>query len=268
MVRGSEGDIMTHSLLSKIGSILVGALLVLPKLSVTAAMADYEQPRSVMDAAGGRTSSSGYLNISVMAQPSPPGISSGAGFRNHSGFLHSVAAAGYLLPDYTIALSFLGAGSGIVSSTPAGIQCNTGCSGVFNSYFPVLLSPVAAPYMVFTGWGGGCSGTGDCTIHLTGDVSVTATFEDLGHSVYIPGGPPGTGYYSTLQEAYNGAPTDATIWAWDISYVENLECGQDKGVKIKGGYDTGYGAQLGMTTLEGTLTIRRGSLTVERLVVK
>jgi hypothetical protein len=268
MVRGSEGDIMAHALLRKIGAILVGALLLLQQLSVTVAMAEYEQPSSVMDAAGGRSSSSGYLNISVMAQPSPPGISSGAGFRNHSGFLHSVAAAGYLLPDYTITLSFLGAGSGTVTSTPAGIQCNTGCSGVFNSYLPVLLSPVPAPYMIFTGWGGVCSGTGLCTINLTGDVSVTATFEDLGHSVYIPGEPPGSGYYSTLQEAYNGAPAGATIEAWDISYVENLECGQDKGVTIKGGYDTGYGAQVGITTLDGTLTIRRGSLTVERLVVK
>jgi hypothetical protein len=268
MVRGSEGDIMAHALVRKSWSIIFGAILLLPQLSFTTAMAEYEQPSSVMDAAGGRGSSTGYRNISVMAQPSPPGISSGAGFRNHSGFLHSLAAEGYLLPDYTITLSFLGTGSGTVTSNPTGIQCNTGCSGNFNAYFPVLLSPAPASYMIFTGWGGVCSGTGLCTIHLTGDVSVTATFEDLGRSVYVPGGPPGSGYYRTLQEAYNGAPTGATIKAWDISYVEDLECGQDKGVAIMGGYDTGYGAQVGITTLDGTLTIRRGSLTVERLVVK
>lgn len=246
----------------------MGVLLFSPLSSALDASAAYEQPSSVMDGAGGRTSSVGHRNISVVAQPSPPGMSFGSGYRNYAGFLHDIAALGHLLPDYTVTLLFSGTGTGIVTSTPAGIQCNTDCSAVFNSYNPVLLSAGFSDPMIFTGWSGGCSGTGICTLNLTGDVSVTATFENLGHSVWIPGGTPGTGYYSTLQAAYDGAPSGSEILAWDYIYVENLECAMGKIVTIKGGFDTGYGSQVGITTLDGTLTIGRGAVTVERLLIK
>lgn len=74
-----------------------------------------------------------------------------------------------------------GAGSGTVTSSPVGINCNTACSSqafTFNGGQSVTLtaSPVM-PGTYFAGWsGGGCSGTGTCNLTLNADTTVTATF--------------------------------------------------------------------------------------------
>jgi FG-GAP repeat/Divergent InlB B-repeat domain len=65
--------------------------------------------------------------------------------------------------------------SGIVTSTPAGINCTAGtCSFAFVSDTAVTLTAVGAG---FTGWsGGGCSGSGTCVVTVSADSAVTATF--------------------------------------------------------------------------------------------
>ena len=53
------------------------------------------------------------------------------------------------------------AGSGTVTSTPAGIACDTGCSAQFNRNTTVTLTATTGSESVFAGWsGGGCSGAG------------------------------------------------------------------------------------------------------------
>ena len=251
------------------GGVLSFALL----LTVICAAPDtthaYILNRWVFDAAGGHTFSTGYINLSAVAQSTPLGVAVSAGYINYPGFLHSIAAEGNLLPDYRVDLYFAGSGTGRVTSFPVGIQCNVNCYAVFNSYFPVTLTPAADQYMVFSGWSGGCTGTAPCTMTLTGNVSVTATFDkDTDHSVFIPGGPPGSGYYTTLQAAYDGAPDGSTISAWATTYSENLTCNLAKSVVLKGGYDQSYTSQTGYTILDGALRVRQGKVTVERLKVK
>jgi hypothetical protein len=71
-----------------------------------------------------------------------------------------------------------GAGSGRVTSSPDGIFCETDCLEAYGSGTLVTLS--ASPYSgsTFAGWsGGGCSGTGTCTLTIGGITSVTATFD-------------------------------------------------------------------------------------------
>jgi len=252
------------------GTIICLLALLLSVEHVSAATQSYYLKRWVFDAAGGLTTSTGYRNLSVAGQSSPLGAAASSGYRNYPGFLHSVAAEGNLLPDYTVSLSFAGSGSGWVTSFPVGIQCNVDCSALFNSYFPVTLTPTADQYMIFSGWSGGCSGTAPCTITLTGNTTVNATFDnDTPHMVYVPGAVPGTGtYYTTLQAAYDGADHGSTVSAWAISYLENLSCGMDKSILLKGGYDQDYTVQTGHTTLDGVLTIGRGVLTVDRLIIK
>ncbi len=244
-------------------------------LHVNHAMADttpaYYLKQWVFDAAGGLSVSTGYRNLSVVAQSSALGTASSTGYRNYPGFLHSVAAEGNLLPDYTVSLTFAGTGSGTVTSFPSGIQCNVNCSASFNSYFTVTLKPTPDQYMIFSGWsGGGCTGSDPCTMTLTGNTSVTATFDrDAEHAVYVPGAVPGSGtYYTTLQAAYDGAESDAAVSAWATTYLESLICGQAKSVILKGGYDQSYTSRIGYTTLDGVLNIRLGKVTAERLKVK
>lgn len=77
-----------------------------------------------------------------------------------------------------------GSGEGAVVSTllfmsPERINCLAGgiCEAYYATGTSVTLWASASPGSTFTGWsGGGCSGTGDCTVTLSSDTDVTATF--------------------------------------------------------------------------------------------
>ena len=71
-------------------------------------------------------------------------------------------------------------GSGTVASSPAGINCGATCSASFFKGTAITLTATPAAYYGFTGWsGGGCSGTGACTVTMSSDVTVSATFATL-----------------------------------------------------------------------------------------
>jgi hypothetical protein len=70
-----------------------------------------------------------------------------------------------------------GTGSGTVVSLPSGINCGSDCSEAFPSGTVVTLTATASAGSRFDGWsGGGCSGTGPCTLTGNTNVAVTATF--------------------------------------------------------------------------------------------
>ncbi|MEP7156918.1 MAG: reprolysin-like metallopeptidase [Betaproteobacteria bacterium] len=69
-----------------------------------------------------------------------------------------------------------GNGSGTVTSVPAGIDCGNTCLQVLPPSNVVTLSAVAAGGDTFSGWSGGCSGTGPCTISMNTSKVVIATF--------------------------------------------------------------------------------------------
>ncbi|MDH3444767.1 MAG: fibronectin type III domain-containing protein, partial [Deltaproteobacteria bacterium] len=79
--------------------------------------------------------------------------------------------------SYLLTVSNVGTGSGTVTSSPSGINCGTTCSGTYNSGASVALTAVPASGSTFAGWsGGGCTGTGSCTVTMSGATMVTATF--------------------------------------------------------------------------------------------
>jgi uncharacterized delta-60 repeat protein len=67
-------------------------------------------------------------------------------------------------------------GPGSVRSSPPGIDCGATCSHVFADGTSVTLTATPAPGYAFSGWGGNCSGTGTCSLQMTADRAVTATF--------------------------------------------------------------------------------------------
>ncbi len=77
--------------------------------------------------------------------------------------------------NYLVTVSKSGSGSGTVTAT--GINCGSDCKQAYSSGSSVTLSASAASGSVFSGWsGGGCSGTGSCTVTMSADTTVTATF--------------------------------------------------------------------------------------------
>ncbi len=76
-----------------------------------------------------------------------------------------------------VTLSVTRTGNGTVSSAPAGISCGASCSAMFTAGTNVTLTATPAAGSVFSGWsGGGCSGTGACTLTMATATTVSAAF--------------------------------------------------------------------------------------------
>ena len=125
-----------------------------------------------------RTALNGVYDALGRARPSytDPTISAGQTVikKVHIEEIRSAVRAADL---FTLTVSRSGAGSGTVTSSPAGISCGSTCSASFNSGTSVTLTASVASGSVFAGWsGGGCSGTGTCTVTMNAGTSVTATF--------------------------------------------------------------------------------------------
>ena len=119
----------------------------------------------------------------------------------------TTVTATFDLPLLTVTKA--GAGSGTVTSNPAGINCGSTCSYAYNKGTAVVLTAAASGGSTFGGWsGGGCSGTGTCTVTMNSAISITATFNVVvvgvrgltavtgtNGKIYIFGGDYSTGAY-------------------------------------------------------------------------
>lgn len=86
---------------------------------------------------------------------------------------NSTVSATFTLPTLSVVL----AGTGSVTSSPAGINCGTTCTASLNKGTSVTLTATPGAGQTLSGWsGGGCAGTGICVVTLTDNVTVTATF--------------------------------------------------------------------------------------------
>src|SRR5438132_4101029 len=80
---------------------------------------------------------------------------------------------------FTLSVNSSGSGSGIVTSSPAGINCGATCSASFSSGTAVQLTAIANQGSTFGGWSGACSGTGSCQVTMSSNQSVSATFSTV-----------------------------------------------------------------------------------------
>ncbi|HEY1278931.1 MAG TPA: fibronectin type III domain-containing protein, partial [Acidimicrobiales bacterium] len=84
---------------------------------------------------------------------------------------------GRATPTFELSVTSAGSGAGSVASTPTGIDCGATCSAAFAEGTSVTLTAAANPGSLFSGWSGACSGVGPCAVTMTGQRSVTATFD-------------------------------------------------------------------------------------------
>jgi PKD repeat protein len=101
-------------------------------------------------------------------------------------------------PRDQLTVSKAGTGSGQVSSSPAGISCGGSCQASFDDGTSVTLTATPDASSVFTGWSG-CTANGpnSCTVLLSQDTTVTATFASTTPTLTISKQGPGSGTVST-----------------------------------------------------------------------
>jgi hypothetical protein len=118
---------------------------------------------------------------------------------------------------FTLQVTKNGTGSGTVTSSPSGISCGTTCSRSFSGGTTVTLTAAAASGSVFGGWsGGGCAGTGSCTVQINNNVTVTATFNT---SATPPPPPPSGTFTLTVTKVLDGGTGNVT------SSPAGIDCG-------------------------------------------
>jgi hypothetical protein len=101
--------------------------------------------------------------------------------RTHSALVnpdgHPLAPLGFVRVIYGLNAAKSGSGSGTITSNPTGISCGSDCSEAFSQGSLITLTAQADADSIFTSWsGGGCSGTGTCSVTMNADITVTATF--------------------------------------------------------------------------------------------
>ncbi|MGH3372085.1 MAG: InlB B-repeat-containing protein, partial [Nocardioidaceae bacterium] len=80
------------------------------------------------------------------------------------------------------------AGGDVASGdNPKTLDCGATCSATYPDGTEVVLSPTPKPGWRFTGWAGaGCAGSPPtCTLTMTGDRTITATFERITHELHV-----------------------------------------------------------------------------------
>jgi endoglucanase len=109
------------------------------------------------------------------------------------GYLYGLAAA-EPPANPTLVVSKSGSGSGTVTSNPSGISCGSTCSHDYANGTNVTLTASAGSGSTFTGWGGACFGNDPtCTVSMTLNRSVTATFDPVGLTYTLSVAKAGTG---------------------------------------------------------------------------
>jgi Glucodextranase, domain B/Divergent InlB B-repeat domain len=81
--------------------------------------------------------------------------------------------------QYILSINRSGTGSGTITSSIPGIDCGETCSSVFAKNANVLLIATPSQGSRFSGWSGACAGN-DCTVSMTADKTVFATFQTDG----------------------------------------------------------------------------------------
>jgi hypothetical protein len=129
-----------------------------------------------------------------------------------------------ILRNYTytttqyLTVSKSGTGSGMVTSSPAGIDCGATCSYAFAYNTSVTLSAVAAVGSTFSGWNGaGCSGTGACTVTMGSARSVTATFAQNTYTLVITKDGTGSGTITSSPSGINCGAICSYAFAYNTS---------------------------------------------------
>lgn len=113
--------------------------------------------------------------VTVRFSPTSAVTSNGSVTFTGAGSVSRTVTGTGVTANFILTASKSGSGSGTVTAT--GINCGSDCKQAYSSGSSVTLTASPSGGSVFSGWsGGGCSGTGNCTVTMSADTTVTASF--------------------------------------------------------------------------------------------
>ena len=112
---------------------------------------------------------------SVVVDGSSAGAVTSYSFTNVTGN-HSINVSFTAVQQKSLNVTKAGAGSGLATSTPAGISCGSDCTEVYAAGTVVTLTAAPDGSSSFAGWSGACTGSGTCTVTMDTAKNVAAAF--------------------------------------------------------------------------------------------
>jgi hypothetical protein len=141
------------------------------------------------------------------------------------------------------------------------------CQADFTAGTNVTLYQTPDADSTWATWSGsvqGCGTNQSCQVAMNSDRDITATFPYS----FMARVSSTTQGFESLTAAYGNAGLTDTIYGRAVTFAENLTLGGSKAITLLGGRDAWYAPLNAWTTMQGLLTIQRGSLAVDRLVIR
>jgi YD repeat-containing protein len=99
---------------------------------------------------------------------------------NTAGLEVQLSGTGLALQRSTLQAQKDGTGTGTITSNPAGIDCGSDCTQVYDKGTDVTMTATPDSSSIFDGWsGGGCTGIATCMVTMDADKTVTASFDSV-----------------------------------------------------------------------------------------
>lgn len=73
--------------------------------------------------------------------------------------------------------------------------------------------------------------------------------------------------YPSITAAYLQISDGQLLQLRDLTFSEAVDCNRDVAITMKGGYDSAFSANSGTTTISGSLTVSRGTVTLENITI-
>ena len=127
---------------------------------------------------------------------------------NHS---ISVSFTGSTQQQNSLNVTKAGTGSGMITSSPAGISCGADCTEVYTSGTLVTLTATPDNNSSFAGWSGACTGSGTCTVTMDAAKSVSPLFLAQSYTITVMAGNGGSISPSGTVNVNHGGSQSFTI---------------------------------------------------------